>query len=238
MTQVESALAGKAPVALDSVFDMILNGGPLMVPIAFCSIVSIAFVVERSIRLREGELGSKRYGKRILESLEAGGPEKALLACDAEERPLGRVLRAGIARFACPVLELEKAVEDAGTREVKRLNANLKPLIVVVMIAPLLGLLGTVWGMIEAFSNIALQDGLGKPELLASGISQALITTAAGLSVAIPTQAAHFWLRARVDRFVRRTEDLFLELSAGLDRFRAPSLAFERTGPVDVGVEA
>ncbi len=216
--------ATNAPIEIESVFDMVLNGGPLMIPIALCSIVSIAYVVERSIRLREGELGSMRYGKRILASLDEGGPQNALEVCERESKPLGRVLRAGLARFSSPVLELEKAVEDAGAREVKRLNANLKPLVVVGMIAPLLGLLGTVWGMIEAFSNIALQDGLGKPELLASGISQALITTAAGLSVAIPTQAAHFWLRGRIDKFVRRAEDLVLDLQAGLDRFRPPVL--------------
>jgi biopolymer transport protein ExbB len=211
-------------VEIDSVFDMILNGGPLMIPIALCSVIAIAFVVERSIRLRDGELGSLRLGKNILTSLESGGPEQAIRTCDEESKPLGRILRAGLSRFSSPVIELEKAVEDAGAREVKRLNANLKPLLIVAMITPLLGLLGTVYGMIEAFSNIALQDGLGKPELLASGISQALITTAAGLSVAIPTQAAHFWLRGRVDRFVRRAEDLFLELEDALDRFRAPAI--------------
>ena len=214
----------QTPVEIESVFDMVMNGGPLMLPIALCSIVSIAYVVERSIRLREGELGSTRYGKRILAQLDEGGPERALEACERESKPLGRILHAGLKRFSSPVMELEKAVEDAGAREVKRLNANLKPLVIVGMIAPLLGLLGTVWGMIEAFSNIALQDGLGKPEMLASGISQALITTAAGLSIAIPTQAAHFWLRGRVDRFIHRAEDLFLELQMGLDRFRAPAI--------------
>ena len=84
------------------------------------------------------------------------------------------------------------------------------------MLAPLLGLLGTVCGMIEAFSQIATADGLGKPEQLAGGISQALITTAAGLCVAIPTQAAYFWLKGRIDRFVRRSEDLYLDLADSL----------------------
>ena len=80
-----------SPVAIESVFDMVLNGGPLMIPIALCSIVSIAFVVERSIRLREGELGSMRYGKRILSQLDEGGPELALKACEHDSKPLGRV---------------------------------------------------------------------------------------------------------------------------------------------------
>ena len=107
-------------------------------------------------------------------------------------------------------------MEDAGAREVRRLSSPLRPLVVVGMLAPLLGLLGTVWGMIEAFSSIALDGGLGKPELLASGISQALVTTAAGLAVAIPTQAAAFWFKSRIDRFVQRTEDLYGEMNEAL----------------------
>ena len=205
-----------AQTEINSVFDMVLAGGPLMIPIALCSIVALSYAVERSIRLREGELGSKRYGQRIVDSLSKDGRDGALSLCDKDSRPLGRILAAGLRRGDGPFLEMEKAVEDAGKREVKRLNANLRPLVVVGMIAPLLGLLGTVWGMIESFSSIALQDGLGKPELLAAGISQALITTAAGLSVAIPTQAAYFWFRGRIDRFVRRTEDAYLQLADGL----------------------
>jgi len=87
----------------------------------------------------------------------------------------------------------------------------------VTTIAPLLGLLGTVWGMILAFSNIALQDAIGKPEHLASGISQALITTAAGLVVAIPTQAVYYYFRSRIDRFARLAEDVQAELELALE---------------------
>jgi len=224
MLSTSQEIANTTPVELESVFDMVLNGGPLMFPIALCSVVALAFIVERSIRLRDGELGSRRYGRGILDALASGGPKAALEFCQRGSKPLGRVLSAGIERFQAPTIELEKAVEDAGAREVKRLNANLKPLVVVGMIAPLLGLLGTVWGMIEAFSSIAMNSGLGKPELLAGGISQALITTAAGLTVAIPTQAAYFWFRARIDRFVRRSEDYYLDLRGDLERFRLPQL--------------
>jgi len=217
------SLAGGGPLELDSVFDMVLNGGPLMIPIALCSVIAVAYVVERSIRLRPGELGSKRYGERIVALLNNDGPAKALEACQRESKPLGRVLGAALRRSKSPTLEMEQAAQDAGAREVKRLNANLRPLLIIGMLTPLLGLLGTVWGMIQAFSNIALQDGLGKPELLATGISQALVTTAAGLAVAIPTQAAHFWLKGRVERFVRRTEDTFLDLQNGIERVHGGS---------------
>ncbi len=203
---------------LDSVFDLALNGGFLMWPIALCSVVALAFIVERSIRLRERELGSLHYGRAILDALASGGTARALEACEREPRVLGRILRAGLQRADRPVLEREKAVEDAGARELERLNAGLRPLAIVSTLAPLLGFLGTVFGMIQAFLTIALKEGIGRPELLAAGISQALVTTAAGLCVAIPAQTAYFWFRARVQRFARRTEDLYVELDETLAR--------------------
>lgn len=220
MTLLQDATAPPAgAVQLDSVLDMILAGGPLMVPIALCSVVSLAFVVERSVRLRAGELGTARLGREVVERLASAGPEEALELCESREKPLTRILGAGLRRWSMPLLEMEKAVEDAGARELKRLSAPLRPLVVVGMIAPLLGLLGTVFGMIEAFRSIALEQGIGRPEVLASGIAQALITTAAGLSVAIPTQAAYYWLRARIERFANRVEDAYVDL----ERQREPA---------------
>ena len=202
---------------IDSVYDMIWNGGPLMWPLFLCSVVALAYVVERSVRLRESELGSSRYGQSILDALVARGPGAALAVVSGERRALGRVLEPALFPGNLDRAGREKAVEDAGLREVERLTANLKPLVVVGMLAPLLGFLGTVLGMIQCFSEISLNQGLGKPEQLAAGISQALITTAAGLCIAIPTQAAYFWLKGRIERFTRRAEDLYAELARSLD---------------------
>lgn len=206
---------------LDSLLDMILHGGPVMIPIGLCSIVSLAYIVERSIRLQKGRLGSMRMGEEVLVAVQDGGPRKGLDFCLQNDTPLTRILAAGLKMAGRPFLEVEKSVEDAGMREVKRLSANLRPLVVVAAIAPLLGLLGTVWGMIQAFSNIAVQESLGKPELLASGISQALITTATGLSIAIPTQAAYFYFKSRIDRFVHRVEDFYMAMNESLANRRA-----------------
>ncbi len=208
----------EAAQPIQSVFDMVQNGGPLMWPLALCSVVALAFVVERAIRLRESELGSRRYGRSIVDALAARGPAGALAVVSGERRPLGRVLEPALNGNGTGRLEREKAVEDAGAREVQRLSANLKPLMVVGILAPLLGFLGTVFGMIQCFAEISLRQGLAKPEQLAAGISQALITTAAGLCIAIPTQTAYFWLKARIERFVRRAEDLYGELAPQLDR--------------------
>lgn len=197
---------------LQSLFDMVVDGGPLMIPIGLCSVVALAYTVERWIRLSNGSLGGRRFKKQLTERVRSDGAARGLDYCRQHNRPLARILGAGLARARASYTEAERAAEEAGRREVKRLGSNLRPLVVVAMIAPLLGLLGTVWGMIEAFTGIATADGLGKPEVLASGISQALITTAAGLAVAIPTQALYYYFRARIDKFARLAEDAQLEL--------------------------
>lgn len=202
---------------LDSIFDMVLGGGPIMIPIALCSVVALAYAVERWVRLRSGALGTNGFGGELLMAVKEGGPDRGLALCRERELPLARVIQPALAAWSAPFLEREKAVEDAGQREVRRLSAGLRPLVVVAMIAPLLGLLGTVWGMIVAFSTIAVQDGLGKPELLASGIGQALITTAAGLTIAIPTQAAYYYLKSRIERFTRVAEELYGKVNETLE---------------------
>ncbi|MHC5210437.1 MAG: MotA/TolQ/ExbB proton channel family protein [Planctomycetota bacterium] len=194
---------------LDSLYDIILSGGPLMIPIALCSVVALTYMVERSIRLQRSRLGDQGFQSRLVEAVQSGGATAGLGVCGENANAQSRVLSVGLRHAHDEWQRREKAVEDAGAREVDRLSANLRPLVVVGMIAPLLGLLGTVWGMIDAFANIALADGLGKPENLAAGISQALVTTAAGLAVAIPTQAAYYWFRSRIDRFSHSTEDLY-----------------------------
>lgn len=198
---------------LQNLFDMVVAGGGLMIPIGLCSVIALGYIVERSIRLRGHKLGSAGFGTLLRDTVRDNGPVAGLTLCTENDTATARVLAAGLKRADAPWVEREKAVEDAGAREYDRLSANLKPLVVIGMIAPLLGLLGTVWGMIDAFANISTGEGLGNPESLAAGISVALVTTAAGLAVAIPTQAAYYYYRGRIDRFVRRTEDLYMDLS-------------------------
>jgi biopolymer transport protein ExbB len=206
----------QSTVTLDSLTEMLVSGGPLMVPIGLCSVVALAYTIERALRLRRTSLGLSELGGELVEVVRAGGAQRGLELCRAKPSPLSRVMHTALSTWGAPVLEREKAVEDAGQREVRRLSAGLRPLVVVAAIAPLLGLLGTVWGMILAFSAIAQQAGLGRPELLADGIRQALVTTAAGLAIAIPTHAAYFWLKGRIERFARAAEDLYLQLGETL----------------------
>jgi biopolymer transport protein ExbB len=202
---------------LGSLYEILVSGGPIMIPIGLCSVVALAYAVERWLRLSPSRLGTSGFERDLLGSIEHGGVERGLAYCREHPTALARVMQPALARFQAPFLEREKLVEDAGQREVRHMSANLRPLILIYMIAPLLGLLGTVWGIIIAFSEIALGDGQGRPELLANGISQALVTTAAGLVIAIPTQAVYFYFRGRIDRFARRAEELYGQVTSRLE---------------------
>ncbi len=206
-------LAPADPTTLNNLVEMLQNGGPVIYPLGLLSVISVAFMVERSMRLRSTHVGGARHGNKVLDALEQSGPDGAIQTCEGRENSMSRVLLAGLRRLGKPYAEREKAVEDAALREVRTLSSNLRPLMVVSVLSPLLGLLGTVWGMILAFGEIATADGIGKPEVLAQGISQALITTAVGLAVAIPSQAAYYWFRSRVDKFVRTTELVYTDIS-------------------------
>ncbi len=188
---------------LPSLWELASSGGPLMWPIALCSVAALALAIERALSLRGARLGGRNLEHDVAVALRGGGPARAVERLARESTPLARILQSGVAADAGV---RERRVEDQATHEVRRLHARLRPLLLVYLVAPLIGLLGTVWGMIEAFAAVAVQGGLGRPELLASGVYQALVTTAAGLSVAIPTLVVHQGLRARVERFARRTE--------------------------------
>lgn len=205
-----------AAAPLDSVFDMLLAGGPVMVPLALCSLLAATYGIERAFGLRSKALGIDGFEHELVAAVRAGGVARGVELCGQRATPAARVVKSALVRWGAPFVEREKAVEDAGLREVRALGANLKPLMYVAMLAPLLGFLGTVYGMIVAFTTVALQQGLGRPEMLAAGISQALITTAAGLTIAVPAQVAYYWLRARVERFARRVEELYANVVEAL----------------------
>ncbi|MBI5362355.1 MAG: MotA/TolQ/ExbB proton channel family protein [Planctomycetes bacterium] len=208
--------------AMPSLWNLIESGGPLMWPLGLCSVIALAYVVERTVRLRASVIGTERFGERVLEAARAGGPEAGLQLARTEATPLARVLATVFERSGRSRAEHEKRVEDVATGEVKRLAANLRPLMIVYLVAPLLGLLGTVWGLIQAFATVAVKNGLGRPELLAGGVYQALVTTAAGLTIAIPTVVAYYHFKGRIERFARRVEELYVALDPLLARTEAP----------------
>ncbi len=201
-----------------SLWELTRTGGPLMIPIAICSVAALGVAIERSISLRRVKLGSPALEAGVLSALRSGDGPAALRACEAESTPLARILRTGL---ASPAAVREARATDTASSEVKSLHARLRPLLLVYLIAPLLGLLGTVWGMIGAFATVAHQGALGKPEMLAAGVYQALVTTAAGLAVAIPVLLVHQGFRARIDRFARRVESVWGQVENALEVPRA-----------------
>lgn len=201
---------------MPSFWELTKSGGPLMIPLGLCSVVALTFAIERALRLRSAALGSDSFARTLIQAVQAQGAAQAIPLCDATRTPLARVLRTALEHRGESREERERRVEDVATLEVKKLQAQLRPLYLVYLVAPLLGLLGTVWGMILAFATIAMRGGMGKPGLLAEGVYQALVTTAAGLAIAIPTVVVYFWLKGRIERFARRTESWYHELDRGL----------------------
>ena len=184
--------------------DIIRNGGPLMIPIGVCSFVLVVFVFERFISLRKTRILPRQFVKRFLQNLGEGklDRQKALEQCEKNRSPVARVFRAGVVKWGKPAVEVEQAVLDAGERAATEMRRYMRMLNGIATVCPLLGLLGTVLGMIHAFDAIGSVDpAIADPKvLIATGISQALLTTAAGMSVAIPALIAYMYFSGRIDQ--------------------------------------
>lgn len=188
---------------------LMLKGGPLMVLIILCSIIALAVALERLWHLRRAKINTEEFMENISETLRRNKIVEAIDKCNAMPGPIAQILKAGILKHDRTRPEIKEAIEDAGLHEVPRLEKNLGALATIAHIAPLLGLLGTVTGMVRAFQIIEQKAGAFMPVNpgdLAGGIWEALITTVAGLSVAIPTYVAYNFLVSKVDGFVLEME--------------------------------
>ncbi len=214
----ETAASG---VEVSSVWDFARKGGPLMIPIGLCSLLALAVIVERVVSLRRHNVIPPSFvnGLRVAMEADRGQRALALAHCEASASPIGRIVSAGLRRLGAPAERLEKSIVEAGEHEIAGLRKNLRVLSVIASIAPLLGLLGTIFGMITAFQTVASSaEALGRTELLAKGIYEAMITTAAGLMVAIPALLGYHGLSARVEGLVREMDRItmdFVEVHAG-----------------------
>ena len=188
---------------------LIVKGGPLMFLILTSSVIALAVVVERLWHLRRAKINTELFMEDIAETLRRNKIMDAIDKCNAMPGPIAHILKAGIMKHDRPRSEIKEAIEDAGLHEVPRLEKNLGVLATIAHISPLLGLLGTVTGMVRAFQVIE-QKAVAlmpvNPGDLAGGIWEALITTVAGLSVAIPTYVAYNFLVSKVDGFVLEME--------------------------------
>ena len=189
-----------------NLFEIIARGGILMVPIIFCSILSLAIIIERVISLNRAQIDREEFMGSIDDVLRRNKILEAIGICEKSKGPIPRVLKAGILKHDRSHEEIKEAVEDASSFEVPYLEKYLAILVTIATIAPLLGLLGTVTGLIRAFMVIQLKGGLVNPGDLAKGIWEALITTVAGLVVAIPTYIAYNYFVSRVNGFITEME--------------------------------
>ncbi len=186
-------------------WDFMQKGGPIMWPILLCSVVAFTIVIERLLRLRQEQIDTKSFMEQISKSLKRNKIMEALDLCDRTGGPIAAILKAGILKHDRGRNEIREAIEDASIHEVPRLERNLPVLATVAHVAPLLGLLGTVTGLVSAFQVIetkATALNPVNPGDLAGGIWEALLTTVFGLVVAIPTYVAYNYLVSRVDGFV------------------------------------
>mgnify|MGYP003662876602 CR=1 FL=1 len=188
----------------------VAEGGWLMLPLGICSLIVLTLSMERLVALRRGRVIPRPFVRRFTECVEDGqlSHEEATEICEDFDCPVSEVFRAALRRWGRPMFEIEQAVMDAGDRVSDGLRRYLRVFHAISNVAPLMGLLGTVIGMIEAFAVISSQESIGRPEMLASGISKALMTTAAGLCVAIPAYLAYMYFSGKSDRYLNEIDRL------------------------------
>jgi len=210
-------------------FQILIKGGWLMIPLGLCSILAVAIIIEKLITLRMMEKQTEKFTKKVLKILGSNDNRKIdriIALCEMAPSSLSRILQVGIGKIGKEKEEIKEAVEDAGSSEIPYIEKRLRILGTIVTVSPLLGLLGTVMGMIRAFNVISAQ-GVGDPGALAGGISEALITTAVGLSIAIPSLVFYNYFAHRSERLTRTLEknsSNFLELlSEGGENAISPS---------------
>ncbi len=168
------------------------------------SVVALWFSIERLVVLRRSRVIPRAFVDRFLQHLKAGKLNRvaALKLCQQNGSPVAMVFAHGVQKWGKPSVEVEQSIIDGGERQVALLRKHLRVINGVATVSPLLGLLGTVIGMIAAFNQIAQEDAMGNPSELAAGIAIALITTAAGLMIAIPSLIMYMFLTGRVDTLV------------------------------------
>src|SRR4030095_4610611 len=186
-------------------FEIVKSGGPVMVPIILCSIVAVAIIIERSWTLRQQRVVPIELTDKVWQWVENRTLSDKQIRALEQHSPLGRILAVGISNRHRDRAVMIEAIEDAGRHVTHDLERYLGMLGTIAAVSPLLGLLGTVVGMIRTFRAITVA-GVGDPTAMAGGIAEALITTAAGLIIAVPALMAYRYLRGRVDSLVIQME--------------------------------
>lgn len=198
-----------------SAWSFIKIGGPLMAPILFCSFVALGIVIEKLIYFSSLKIDLIQFKSQVFERVKQNRIKESIQLCDECRAPVAKIMKAGLMKFGSSRETIKESMEDASLFEIPKLENRLNALATIAHIAPLLGLLGTVTGMMTIFHTIQIRAASLNPVTpgdLAGGIGEALITTVAGLMVAIPTYVAYNYCVHRVDRFVLEMEHAATEI--------------------------
>ncbi len=218
-------------------WEIVQAGGMLMWPIILCSIVAAAIVLERLWTLQDRRVMPPDLGAKVRKLVESSQINDKVIAALEQNSPLGKLFAAGLANRDRPREILIERLEDSGRHVVYDLERYLNTLGTIAGVSPLLGLLGTVTGIIKAFNAINA-GGAGDPRMLSGGIAEALVATAAGLCVAIPSLIAYRYFRGRVDRIVVELEKSALRLVDAVDASQRPDDLQESIAAAAAGLDA
>lgn len=207
------ALPVAEPVVPESIslWELCVEGGWIMIPLALLSLISIYIFVERYLAIRKASSHDKSFMDRIRDYIHHGELESATRLCERTDTPSGRLIAKGISRIGRPMNDVLVAIENTGNLEVAALGKGLPWLATTAAGAPMLGFLGTVMGMVQAFYNLASAGSSANIDILAGGIYEALVTTVAGLIVGIIALFAYNYLVARINSVMTRLEGETME---------------------------
>jgi biopolymer transport protein ExbB len=189
-----------------SIIDLAIKGGFMMIPIVLSSFIAVYIFVERVMTINKANQSPDAFMGRIKEMVLRGDINGAKLLCSQFSSPIARMIEKGVARIGSPLKTIEASVENVAKLELFKLEKNLSILATIAGAAPMMGFLGTVIGMVQAFIAIAQEEGSVSPKLLSSGIYTAMITTVAGLIVGILAYLAYNYLVTRVSKVVHKME--------------------------------
>lgn len=185
----------------------LIGGGPIMIPLLICSVISLAVIIDRSLSLRRRRIIRPELVRLVHEVRDVNDVPRALSRCQHMRGPFANIIKHVLVNLHLSWEEKLHEIQIAGREETRVLERNLVLLEIIAAVAPLFGLLGTVIGLDQIFETVAVA-GLGEPKAFSHGIAQALRTTIMGLSIAIPSMIAFGFFDRRVDRFVREMEKL------------------------------
>ena len=189
-----------------SILDLAMKGGYMMIPLVILSILAVYIFVERVLTIKRAAKIPGQFAEKIRNLVHMGDISGARMMCAQTDSPAARMIEKGISRIGSPLKTIEAAIENVGKIEIYRLEKNLTLLATISGAAPMIGFLGTVTGMIQAFIAIAQEEGSVSPRLLSTGIYEAMITTATGLIVGILAYLGYNYLVSRVQKIVHQME--------------------------------